>query len=319
MRKEVILAILFGVSFGLVIAFGVWRLNGAFTSSPDVNGEEPTPTPSTQTSSSGLIVSKPNELSVQASENIQIIGATQANSWIVASGEDTDFVVKTKSDGAFEVPAQLAAGLNQILLISKDDSGSTLEKTLSLVHSTQFQKATASEDAEATSSADEIREKVQDKVDQIQNAPVAYTGTITDISELSLNLKNSSDEIKQVSVTKETVYVNDISKKEIKFNDLAIGDFLLAMGYKNGNQVLEAKRIVVTNKPVTPARKIHFGKVSELKNKVIKLAKSGENIELTFPKTWKGPNIKDIKEEADVVVVANSESKNEIRTIQILD
>ncbi len=181
-----------------------------------------------------------------------------------------------------------------------------------MVYSSQFPSSSDNSQKESTQSA------VEEKIKEAQNPPVAYIGTITDISENTLHLRNASEEIKQVAVGSETAFANDITKKEVKFKDLAIGDYALAMGYRNGNHVLSAKRIVVSTTPKNPSREIHFGKVEEIKNKTLILDKRDGKANLSFPKSWMGPDIGEIEKGDQVIAVTNSENKNSIRTIQIL-
>ena len=109
----------------------------------------------------------------------------------------------------------------------------------------------------ATDSSDnEIREKVQEKVDKVLNTPYFYMGTITDISEGTiqidehlLNGNQESSEILLIATDYDTGYVKILkTASNIDFEEVAIGDFIIAMGYKNGQDVIEAKRILVTNK-----------------------------------------------------------------------
>jgi hypothetical protein len=114
----------------------------------------------------------------------------------------------------------------------------------------------------SSGASDEVREKVEEKVNQVLKIPRAYIGTITDISETTLQLNKyvfnpeteKSGEIQQVSITSDTTYVDaKTTAKNIKFQDVAIGDFIIAMGYTNGNSVLQATRVLVIDalKPST--------------------------------------------------------------------
>ncbi len=296
-------AIVFGAIFGLVIAFGVWRLNSSLSTKSQDNNTSSSPQPSTSPDTFGLTIAKPNELSVFIQSSTKIEGLSKANSWIVSSGEEDDNIIQTKSDGSFEVNADLIGGLNQIIITSFDETGASSQKSLLLVYSSSFPQP---------------QEGAPERLKEAQNPAIAYIGTITDITESTINLKNSSEEIGQVSVSDETVYANEVSKKEIKFKDLAIGDFIVAMGYKNGNQVLKAKRLVVSSPIKSPNRQFHFGKVVQIKNKILTLSKTDGSVDLTFPRKWKGPDVDEIKEESQAIVVTNSEGKNSIRTIQII-
>ncbi len=311
MRKEVVFAIFFGILFGLVIAFGVWRLNTSLSSKKQSNNTEATPAPTQSPDSLGLTISKPSELAVFRNSSVSVEGATKASSWVVISGEEDDRITTASQAGAFSADLELTGGLNQIVVTSFNESGDKSQKTILVVYSSQFPQPTE-ESNESTQSA------VDQKLKEAQNPPLAYIGTVTDISENTVHLRNSSEEIKQAAVANDTTYANEITKKEVKFKDIAIGDFVIAMGYRNGNQVLNAKRMVVASAPKSPNRNFYLGNVKAIKNKIMSLTKPDGDVELAFPKTWKGPDIDEIENGDKVIVVTNSESKNSIRTIQIV-
>lgn len=125
---------------------------------------------------------------------------------------------------------------------------------------------------DATVSSGTIREKVQEKVTQVLNSPKAYIGTVTDISATTLQIRKFSitegarnGEIQQIATSSETSVVSvGKTSKTLKFSDIAIGDFIVAMGYKNGNNVLEARRILVTEAVKASTRSAILAKVSKV-------------------------------------------------------
>lgn len=302
MKKEVLLAIFFGTLFGLTVAFGIWRLNSSIKTAPSGTITESTPT-STPQAAFGLTIVRPSELSVVTSVDAKVSGITKNDSWTVVSSPLSDTIAKSDGDGGFEIEAELAGGVNNVTITSYDVDGKGSQKSLLLVHSSQFEDDTK----EATESAKTV------------NLPISYIGTVTDIFEGTINLKDLNQEIKQVSVEENTSYANEITKKEVKFEDIAIGDFVVGMGFKNGNNVLHARRVVVASPPRDPDYKIYYGEVVEIKNKVLTLKTLSEELTLTFPKNWKGPDIKEIENEMKVIVVTIPDSKNveTVRTVHI--
>lgn len=118
-----------------------------------------------------------------------------------------------------------------------------------------------------------VRDKVKEKVDLVRKNPVAYIGTVTDITESTIQLKSTAGEIQQISTSKfPVVYVKSgKTPKEIKFSEIAIGDYIAAMGFTNGNKVLDAKRVLVTDAPDKFMRKAYFLEVVENQDKVLLL------------------------------------------------
>ena len=134
----------------------------------------------------------------------------------------------------------------------------------------------------ATSSSESIREKVQEKVTQVLSNPKSYIGTITDISSTTIQIRKflldgegKTGEILQISSNQDTVFVSvGKSTKTIKLADIAIGDFIIAMGYKNGTSVLNATRILVTE-AMKPSNRISvFAKASKVSKNSLELTSS---------------------------------------------
>lgn len=117
------------------------------------------------------------------------------------------------------------------------------------------------------SPSDEIRKKVQEKIIKISQKPKAFIGTITDISESTIQIsrfaisqesQEKSGEILQISYNKDTTIIDNREKaKQIKAQDLAIGDFIIAMGTEKNGSILESSRIVSV-KPIAPTTRASF-------------------------------------------------------------
>jgi len=106
---------------------------------------------------------------------------------------------------------------------------------------------------EATSSANDIqsiREVVQQKVKEKLNIittpsskPKSFFGSIKKITGLQIEI-SQNNENKTIVITEETTFVN-LKKSKISLKELKVGDEILAMGYINSQNQLEAKRIVI--------------------------------------------------------------------------
>lgn len=183
---------------------------------------------------------------------------------------------------------------------------------------------------ESSDSADIVRDKVKEKIQKVLNKPKAYIGTITDKTGKTLQIKNMQGEIQFISiVTDDTAFLSvGKTSKEIEYDEVAIGDFVIAMGYisdetesgtENGNSVLEAKRVLVTEEIGAPERKITFGNVMGIEKNILTLNSKGEESEYEFPKRWKGPEIDKINGNDQVAIVSvPDEGKTLIRTIEII-
>lgn len=321
MRKEILFAILAGVLFGLVIAFGIWRLNSSLNSNSPNNTQD---TNQQQTNNNGelsISIAKPDNMQVFTSSTTTISGITSPNAWVVISGENEDWTIKADADGGFSQEVKLTGGVNQMVITAFDENLNSTNTNLDLIYSSEFPIAQASPSAEANSAAtDSVRQKVQEKVNAASNIPYAYIGTVTDISETTIQIKNDSGDIQQIQTADDTTYVNTTgsSAKSVSFKDVAIGDFITAMGYVNQTNVLDSKRILVMEALTSPDRVAYLGQISTIEGKTVTLKTKDKDVDITFPKTWKGPEISELNEGDNLIAVVTSDTgKNTVRTIVV--
>jgi hypothetical protein len=333
MRKEVLIAVVAGSLLGLTIAFGIWRANVAL--SPKVNSSNPTPTPS-ENHINGLTIASPNDFEVIVETPTKIAGISSLKSLVVISGEVEDYFVTPSQDGAFDVEIDLVEAANQIVIVAFDLDGNQVEKRLILSLSTEFAKIVSSptpstqEDQEAT---DSVREKVQDKVSAARSSPKFILGTITDKLETTLEVKTQKGEIAQVSASDDlTTFIKiDKTKKEVKYADVAIGDFILAMGFQNGNAVLDSRRVLITSPLEETTRRVILGTISDVQRTQVSVDSLKGEEKVTFSNTKDLTifeevdsgvdeiNFTDLKKDQKIVVVGSTEDgKFSARTVRVL-
>lgn len=294
MRKEVVWAIVAGILFGLVIAFGVVRVNS--TLKPKGESTTPSPTPESAVSEFKITLNKPEPEDVITQDSVAVSGITKPNALIAISGEKGDYILKSDEKGLFEEEINLISGVNQIRITAFDPAGAqSIEKVL-VVFSSAFE------------------EKGGDRLEKAANKPKAYLGTVTDITDSTIQIRTTSSEIRQISVANDTTAVKtDPTSKVIKLTDIAIGDFIVAMGYRNGNQVLSAQRILITPPVVEPKISVSMGKganITPTKTTQVFLFKDGEVTKS------KAANVED---ESQIISVAIEVSgKSGVRSIFIV-
>lgn len=110
--------------------------------------------------------------------------------------------------------------------------------------------ATAIEASSSATDIQSIREVVQQKVKEKLNIittpsskPKCSFGIIKKITETQIEINQNNDN-KTIVLTNETVFVN-LKKIKISLKEIKAGDEILAIGYINSQNQLEAKRIVV--------------------------------------------------------------------------
>lgn len=284
MRKEVLFAILAGATLGLIIAFGVYRANIAL--SPKNPGQsEATPTPRPEFA---ITLAGPSDLDVFSENTATLSGVTKANVFVAVSSEEEDYLTRADTKGSFEIEVELIGGVNQIVITAFDEKGSEVTQKLFLVYSSEFQKYITAEASPNPEETDSIRERVEQKVSQALKSPKALLGTVTDISENTLQIKSVTGEIEQISVSADTsALAMGKTNKEVKVADVAIGDYIVAMGFMNGNGVLDTKRILITSPIENTNRLIIFTKVAEDNNTSLltQLVRDGEEKKVTPQRT----------------------------------
>jgi hypothetical protein len=141
MRKEIIFAILAGLFFGIILAFGVWRANSAIVPQTE---EQTNSTENIQEDNKitelTLTLAKPEDFDVITESPTIINGITKPNSWVIISGEDEDFITKSDVSGNFETEVDMVGGINRLLIHVRDGEGNSVEKELTLVYSSEIAK-----------------------------------------------------------------------------------------------------------------------------------------------------------------------------------
>lgn len=332
MRKEVLFAILAGLTLGLIIAFGIYRANVALSpKNQDQASSSPTPTPKPEFAISLL---SPSNLDVFTQNRVTLSGITKAEAYVAISTEEKDYTIPADSKGSFEAEVELVGGVNQLVITAFDEKGSEVTQKLFLLFSSEFEKYMKADEVkeETQNATDSVRDKVQQKVSQALKSPKALLGTVTDISENTLQIKSGSGEIEQLSVSSETSVVKTgKTPKEVKLTEVAIGDFIVAMGFKNGNGVLNTKRILISSPIESTNRRAIFAKVFEggKKDIIFQIVKTEEdqkivpdkNVSVFLLSDGKTAKIKfaDLKAEDTILALGvDSDSTFSARTIFIV-
>lgn len=278
MRKEIVWVVAIGVVFGLVVAFGVYRINSSLTKNSNPPQASSTPPPGS--AELKITLDKPEDNDVVTNSTVTVSGITKALAWITISGEQGDYIIQADESGVFTQDVNLTPGVNQIKLTAFDSAGNQNVSKVLVVYSSSFQPMTVpapSPEAGSSASSD-IRLKVAQKVQEALNKPKAYIGTVTDIADSTIQIKTADGQIEQISTSGDNItVVNQTGKnnKTVKLTDIAIGDFIVAMGYVNGNSVLNAQRILVTDPVVEANIASTFGTVTNTSTKNITVTSPG--------------------------------------------
>jgi hypothetical protein len=270
MKKEILLAIIGGCLLGLVIGFGLWRLNIAFSSSRNQNKESDNGQQTKNSDGFSIELTKISDNDVFYENPVIFSGITKPNSKIIISSEDSDYFSLADNKGSFEKEIKLIGGINQIIITAFDLGGEKKEKKLLVIYSSEFAKyIDGSPEEQVEDATSSTRGKIMQKVTEASYSPKAYLGTVTDITDATMQIKTQEGSIEQLSTSEEEISVLKMGKtnKEVALADVAIGDFIVAMGFKNGNSVLNTKRILVTTPPTSPIRETDILKITQVNKK----------------------------------------------------
>ena len=116
------------------------------------------------------------------------------------------------------------------------------------------------------SAQERLKKAVQedsDKAKKILDAKQrrALTGKIKDITSSAITIQVKNGSTRMAAITDQTIIIRN--GKNAKPNEMAIGDFIIAMGYISDS--FDAKRVIAqTDEPKSRGAKIIFGKVTKI-------------------------------------------------------
>ncbi len=153
---------------------------------------------------------------------------------------------------------------------------------------------------EASSSPDidpeMIRENIKKRIEQAAKSQAetdrkktAFLGTLNSVTTNSFSLETAQGGVKQASTSAYTTFVDVNNKgKELKFEDVSLGDYIAALGFLDEDtKVLDARRILVLRaSPTLPTKKSFFGTLQKVDFKkstlTIQNPKSNQEKTVTF-------------------------------------
>lgn len=165
MKKEVLIAIIIGLSMGLVITYGVYRVRKTFVSEPatDVT-TSPSPTADT-VAKTVLAVHSPEDGLVQTENTTNVTGTTLPNAFVVVFVNNQDYITESDDSGNFTFTAELEDQTNVITVHVIDEDGQTYSEERLVVVSNALEEA-ASDDEAGNQSATQSAQTTQTEDNQ---------------------------------------------------------------------------------------------------------------------------------------------------------
>lgn len=144
MRKEVFIALLIGLSFGLVVAFGIRTARESLSNRPKPVTEESSTTTTTTDTVQTMLITTPEPDEIVDKSELNIIGTTTAESMISILSPTGEVVVMADDAGAFNATIDLDSGVNPIKITSFSPEGDESTIELTTIYSTADFSATSS-------------------------------------------------------------------------------------------------------------------------------------------------------------------------------
>jgi len=161
MKKEVFVAILLGLSFGLIVTYGIYRASQADTQQQLATILETTnlELENEDTSAiSTIVIDSPQNESIVDEQRQTISGTTISNSFVIIYVNETPYITSADQAGAFSVSADLQLGSNVIGVHALNENGEETVSEIVVGYTTQplfSQAATSSADTDETDTQDE--------------------------------------------------------------------------------------------------------------------------------------------------------------------
>lgn len=189
--------------------------------------------------------------------------------------------------------------------------------------SAQESSSSADVDQQVTESLKKRLEKAaKDETGSVlgETTKKAYVGTLESMDHSTLTIKTNGGN-HQAEIGDKTKIIGK-DKQALKTDDLEIGSFLIVMGYTTDKDVLDARRVVVSDKPPAPTYQAYQVKIQSMKKDTLSVA-SVENSsstwqvkitkDTTVTQTYEGNQaditIGDLKTSDTLIVLAKTDDK----------
>lgn len=145
MKKEVLLAIIIGITLGLIIMAGVKFnslksiITGNEKQTTIADAVSPVPTSTiTPTPESNLTISilSPENESIIETSSVELTGKTSPLSTVVIIAEEDEIILQSGAQGEFETSVDLIGGENIIEITAYDSKGGEVKTDLTLTYTT---------------------------------------------------------------------------------------------------------------------------------------------------------------------------------------
>ena len=134
MKKEIVIAILIGLSLGLFITYGVYQAKTSISKKSDQDQKTLALTPAPNQEFAGeLILNSPEDGLIQADKTISVSGTTLPSSFVVVFVGNDENITTSDESGNFSSEVNLKDGVNIITVIVLDESGRSISDNRTII------------------------------------------------------------------------------------------------------------------------------------------------------------------------------------------
>ena len=146
MKKELLIAVFFGLCAGLIVTYGVYRLFTRPTKHTTVPQTTPSASQEATPESSTVAINSPTDGLIQTETKLTVSGSTIANATVLITTQEEEFFTNSDVSGNFAQSIDLIEGANTIAVHVFDESGTqtTVERTIVVTDTTEPVKEASS-------------------------------------------------------------------------------------------------------------------------------------------------------------------------------
>ncbi|MCC6710901.1 MAG: hypothetical protein IT416_00945 [Candidatus Pacebacteria bacterium] len=147
MKKEIVIAILIGLSLGLFITYGVYQAKTGIDKKADQDQKTLALTPAPDQEFAGeLILNSPNDETIQLETATSVSGTTLPSSFVVVFVGNNEKITTSDESGNFSVEVELETGANIITVVVLDENGRSISLNRTVIVSDEplIEEATSS-------------------------------------------------------------------------------------------------------------------------------------------------------------------------------
>ena len=141
MRKELLLAVLIGIGFGLLITFAVYQSRQSLSDAKDQQSQELVKSQLNGDNSeaqSQLAISSPEDEFLTDDPTLLVSGSTGANNFVVIFVNNEETITSADKSGNFSVEVELEEGGNFLVIESIDEDGYSCQVERSVIVNGKF-------------------------------------------------------------------------------------------------------------------------------------------------------------------------------------